>query len=60
MNLLSSIISLCCSFWMIIYLYGLKSTHSAKYNPSFYLFSIVLLSISVYCFYLYLKDQGKI
>jgi len=60
MNILSAVISLCSSFWMWIYLFGLSITHSAKYQPLFQLFPVILFSISIYCFYLELKSRRKL
>jgi len=59
MKLLSAVISLCCSFWMIIYLYGLREVSSAKYNSVFQLLPLVLIAISIYCFYAYAKEKNK-
>lgn len=60
MKLLSAVISLNSSFWMMIYLYGLKKTYSSQYNPIFTILVIILLSQSIYCFYLHLKEQKNI
>lgn len=55
MYILSGIISLGMSFWMYIYLYGLKAITSSQYNNLFYIFPTILLFISFYCFYLEFK-----
>jgi len=57
MKLLSAVISLCCSFWMIIYLYGLKEVSSAKYNSIFQILPLVLIAIAIYCFYAYGREK---
>ncbi len=56
MKLLSGVLSLNSCFWMIIYLYGLHTTDSVKYNPIFVIVVICLLALSIYCFYLYHVD----
>ncbi|BAB62451.1 hypothetical protein QYZ59_14435 [Clostridium perfringens] len=51
MTLLCCIISLCCSSWMFIYLYGLSATSSSAYNSVLYIFPCLFLIISLYLFY---------
>ncbi|MDZ5252741.1 hypothetical protein [Clostridium sp. LIBA-8841] len=58
MNLIACIISLCCSSWMFIYLYGLSATSSSAYNPVLYIFPCLFLIISLYLFYkIAIKDE---
>ena len=43
MKLLSAVISLNSSFWMMMYLYGLKKTNSSQYNPIFNILVLILV-----------------
>jgi hypothetical protein len=58
MNILSGIISIGISFWMYIYLYGLKAVSSAMYAPGFNIFPTIMLLISFYCFYREFKKNN--
>lgn len=52
MRILSSVILLCCSLWMTIYLYGEYAISSAKYHHLLVVFPIALFILSL-ILYLY-------
>lgn len=45
-----TVILLCCSLWMTIYLYGEYAVHSAKYHPFFITFPVALFIYAVFLF----------
>lgn len=59
MNLFTAIFSLSMSFVLFIYLYGLQVTYSTKFNVIFYLFPIILLVLSLYCFNIHFPEKSK-
>lgn len=57
MELLSGTLSLCTSFTLYVYLYGLEKIDSAAFNEVFYFFPFVLFCLSIYSFYMYYKKN---
>ena len=59
MRLVSGVLSLSSSFWMFLLLDILQTSENASYKPLFYLFPIVLLCISIACFYQHIMHGEK-